>query len=122
VLNYIAKRIAPLASSSAQRRWIVDGTADWYLLPSELLEQAIDAPRCARLQRAQNAVPSNLFSALERLAALAGRVSLHNKTNQALIEHDPAWAAARQQARICLDLLGFDLREWEAGEGLIDSA
>src|SRR5262245_44257770 len=40
--HYVAKRLAPLASLHAQRRWIVGGSTESYLVPEQLLEDAID--------------------------------------------------------------------------------
>jgi len=118
VLEYFPYRLAPLASQAAQRRWIVSATADSYLVPEELLEDAQDAARYAGLPHIRGSLSAGLLPALERLAELAGRVDLGGKSNEALVERDPAWAAVREQTRVCLGVLGFDLSRWEAAEGL----
>jgi hypothetical protein len=117
VLDYLAHRLAPLASLAAQRRWIVNASADSYVVREELLENAQDAARYAALPQVRGSLPSGVLRALERLVELAGRVTLEGMSNEVLVESDPAWAAAREQAKVCLDLLGFDLARWEAGEG-----
>jgi len=114
LLNYIFQRLAPLASLAAQRRWIVNGTPDEYLIPEQLLEDAFDAARLANLAHLKNGLPPGLFPALKLLAELAGRVNIEGTSNEVLVESDAAWGAVREQSQICLALVGFDLQEWEA--------
>ena len=106
------KRLAPLASSTAQRRWMANGTPDEYLIPEQLLEDALDATRFAGLRHVRSGLPPSLVSALERLAELVRELS---------IESDPSWAAVREQCRVCLAQVDFDLPGWEANAGFSQS-
>ena len=49
-------------------------------------------------------------------------MSVKGISGKVLVESDPKWAAVREQSRICLAEVGFDLAEWEAAEGLVISA
>lgn len=122
VADYVTQRLALLASLAAQRRWIVNGTPDEYLVPQQLLEDALDAARFASLPQMRSGLPSELLLALEQLVELAGRVRVEGTSNDALVELDPAWAAVRKQSQICLAVVGFDLPKWEATEALSKSA
>ena len=122
MLDYIPQRLAPLASLAAQRRWIVNGTPDEYLVPEQLLEDALDAARFARMPHVRSGLPPGLLPALEQLAELAGCVGVEGTSNETLVESDPAWVAVREQSRVCLAVVGFDLPRWEAAEGLSKSA
>jgi len=119
VLNYVLQRLAPLASLTAQRQWIVKGTPDKYLVPEQLLEGAVDAARLAGLPHARSGFPPGLIHSLERLAEFAGRLSVKGISGEVLVESDPTWAAVREQCRVCLAEVGFDLPEWEAAEALL---
>jgi hypothetical protein len=52
--NTIAKRLAPLASLPAQRRWIIHGTKAEYIVPEQLLEDACDVVRQVRTMPSPN--------------------------------------------------------------------
>jgi hypothetical protein len=122
VLNYALQRLAPLASLAAQRRWIAGGTPDNYLIPDQLLEDALDAARFAGLPHVRSGLPLGLVHSLERLAELVGRLSVQGIASEVLVESEPSWAAVREQSRACLAEAGFDLPAWEAAEGLVISA
>ena len=57
VQDSIMERLAPLASSTAQRRWMANGTPDEYLIPEQLLEDALDATRFAGLPHVRSGLP-----------------------------------------------------------------
>jgi hypothetical protein len=118
----ISKRLAPLASLAAQRRFIVQGTRDEYLVPSDLLNDAVDVVRQVRTVPAvRDALPASAVQAfldLDRLLDAADGAAQHSQSNEQLIEHDAAWRAVRKHVARCLDMMGFDLAEWEKTEGL----
>jgi hypothetical protein len=121
VLDSIMKRLAPLASSTAQRRWMANGTPDEYLIPEQLLEDALDVTRFAGLRHVRSGLPPSLVSALERLAELVRELSIAGTSNELLVESDPSWAAVREQCRVCLALVDFDLPGWENNAGFSQS-
>lgn len=90
-----------LASKEAQMRWIVNGDADEYLTPEELLHDAtrfcemaakINAPSTAR----QRAAVSNLRDAVRDLPDILAEYDRSNIAT--LIENDPDWDHVRERA------------------------
>ena len=120
--EYVADRLAPLASLEAQRRWIVNGTRETYLVPDQLLEDARDVARLVALPEYAGRLPDELPSLLKRLSESVEMVDLAGVSNYALVESDPGWRAVREQSRACLDLLGYDLAQWEAANGFTGQA
>jgi hypothetical protein len=122
----ISKRLAPLASLAAQRRYIVQATRDEYLVPEELLNDADDVIRQVRTMPAvRDALPASAVQAileLDDLLDAADGAARHTQSNEQLVEHDAAWRAVREHVARCLDLVGFDLAEWETTEGLSHAA
>ena len=117
----LASRLAPLASLEAQRRYIVHGTRQEYMVPLELIEDASDVIRMVReITVVRNSLLATEIQGILDLAALldaAADSCQSAQTNESLIELDPAWRAAREQARRCLDILDFNLAEWEQSCG-----
>lgn len=103
-----------------QRRYIVLGTKDWYLLPSELLNDAYDVIRMVRtmgnVRGTLTPVTVQLLFDLEHL--LNATPDPQITSNEELIERDPAWRAVREHTATCLTTMGFDLHRWEMKEGL----
>jgi hypothetical protein len=120
--DYICKRLAPLASLAARRRFIVHGRPDRYYVPEELLEGALDVYRFASSTNRAIELCAESLAAMQKLSELAQRVDLDGPppSKVELVERDPAWGAIRQQTCVCLELLGFNLAEWERAEQLID--
>jgi hypothetical protein len=118
----ISRRLAPLASLAAQRRYIVHGTRDEYLVPSQLLDDADDVIRQIRTMPAvHDALSSAAVQAvldLDDLLDAADRAAEVVSSGEELVERDVAWRAVREHVARCLDIMGFDLREWEQAEGL----
>ncbi len=111
--------LAYLASLDMQRRYIVHATRDEYLLPEELLSDACAVVRQVRTRPQDRAVVSaRAAKAIFALEPLVDAVVLPPDRDglQHLVERDPAWRALREQAARCLDILGFDLAEWERAE------
>jgi hypothetical protein len=92
---------------------IVNGTTESYLVPSQLLEDALDVARYACLPVARCDTIPGLLPALQTLAKLAQRVSIDGISNEELVESDADWRAVRDQSLLCLELLSFDLADWE---------
>jgi hypothetical protein len=122
----ISKRLAPLASLAAQRRYIVHGTRDEYYVPSELLHIAYDVSRQVRtMPAARDILPAAAVQAvldLEGLLDAADRAVQGISSNEELVERDGAWRAVREHVIRCLDAMSFDLHEWEKTEGLSHAA
>jgi hypothetical protein len=118
----ISKRLAPLASLAAQRRYIVHGTPEEYLVPSELLNEADDVVRQVRTMPVArdglSAEAVQAILALDRLLDAADRSLVSTTSGEELVERDSAWQALREHVARCLDIMGFDLRDWERTEGL----
>ena len=122
----ISKRLAPLASLAAQRRYIVQATRDEYLVPEELLNDADDVIRQVRTMPAvRDALPASAVQAildLDDLLDAADDAAQSPQSSEQLVEHDAAWQAVREHVARCLDMVGFDLAEWEKTEGLTHAA
>jgi hypothetical protein len=120
----VAQSLAALASLELQRRYIVHATRDEYYVPEELLEEAYDVVRRIREQSSIResisdqaateilALEPLLDSAVEELEAM----TLENYNPEQLVERAASWRFAREQARRCLELLGFDLAQFELTE------
>jgi hypothetical protein len=122
VRTTISKRLAPLASLAVQRRYIVHGTRDEYLVPSQLLNDAEDVIRQVRtMPAARDSLSADAVQVVLDLDGLlhAAEHSVETaRTGEELVERDVAWIAVREHVARCLDVLGFDLRQWERTEGL----
>lgn len=91
-----------LASREAQDRYIINGTASEYLLPEELVNDALEFVRLVE----SKGIGSSLTAAQRnRLAELkvALKAADTDLPNDALVVRNPAWAAARQAAQRFLD-------------------
>ena len=122
MLDRYIETLAQLASVAAQDRYIVRGTKDKYLLPEDLLENALDFERLVRLFGSELSPLER--EEIERFAQVvntrASAVHLDNAIdNAALVYADPAWVEIRSAAATCLSAVGFDLQEWERAEDLI---
>ena len=122
----ISKRLAPLASLAAQRRYIVQATRDEYLVPEELLNDADDVVKQVRTMPAvRDALPTSAVQAfldLDGLLDAADSAAQSAQSSEQLVERDAAWRAVREHVARCLDMVGFDLAEWEKTEGLNHAA
>jgi hypothetical protein len=105
-MRRIEKVLAPLASLRVQRRYIVEGTKDEYLVPEEMLNSALSelshqqlTPELASVHRALQACdpPSHLSA------------------SQLVYEYAP-WLQVRESAYSYLKAKGFDLEAWEGNE------
>jgi hypothetical protein len=99
-----------LASLSEQRRYVIGATKDEYLLPSELLGDAWHFCERARRPEIWATLTAEQRLAVEMLeqAINAARLEGYGRSNVAdLIEVEPTWAAARQQAGNTLRSFGM---------------
>jgi hypothetical protein len=95
--------LEPLASIGEQRRYVIGGTVDEYLVPDEMLndawhfcERAAMPQTHAKLTEAQREAVARLREAVERLAECT---KLYDRTNiSELIESDKCWAVIRDRA------------------------
>lgn len=101
--------LAPLASLEEQRRYIVGGTKDEYLVPDELVHDALrfcehfeKADRLTTLELNERDTLDRLRKALDAF----GRVPhLYNYASISdLIEKDKGWAVMRARAREALEV------------------
>ena len=122
----ISKRLAPLASLAAQRRYIVQATRDEYLVPEELLKDAHDVIRLVRtMPAARDALSASAVQTildLDGMLDAADGAAQSAQSTEQLVERDAAWRAVREHVTRCLDMVGFDLAEWEKTEGLSHAA
>jgi hypothetical protein len=107
------KLLGPLASQAVQRRHIVRGTRDSYLLPTEALNDGDYFLRHPQLGTAKSLSSVQEFARV--LEESAPKLPLEDATvsNEALVEQDPYWARIRNAAKAVLQEIGADLEEWE---------
>lgn len=108
--------LGALASETVQRRYIVHGTKDAYLLPQEIVNDGAYFLRYPGLGETQ------LLPSVQEFARVfkecAPKVPLNDATvsNEMLVELDPYWARIRSSAKTVLQEMGADLESWERGE------
>lgn len=108
--------LEPLASIREQRRYVICGTVDEYLVPEEILNNAwhfceqAEVPRThAQLTDAQRASVGRLKQAIARLGDCIG---LYDRMNiSELIESDKCWAVMRDRAGDALAAFGQAVRD-----------
>lgn len=115
----LIRRLRRLASITYQRKYIIGGTKDEYVLPDELLETTEDLVKLIL----SKPTSSEYFSERELSCLVAMQAILKHEgdklpfdgsvSNEDLIENDTAWAAIRSTAQQCLRLFGLDLADWE---------
>jgi hypothetical protein len=111
-LNLIYRSLGDLASQRLQHHFIRDATAESYLVPHDMLNDAENAVRYAK---------DSATLTVEQQIAIAGfGVVLDDATpdlNRAdLIDAGPEWARLRIAVGVCLTKLEFDLEKYEADE------
>lgn len=102
--------IGDLASKASQIRYIVNGTADEYLVPDEMLDMA--ASECEQLLR-RDGLTQSQAEALKGLAdsirAAGNFLAGYDRTNIAdLVERDPTWSMLRERAGSVVQQFGGD--------------
>lgn len=98
-------RIVPirqLASRELQERYIVNGTADEYLLPDELVGDALTFVERIESQKIGSSFTPRLRELMVQLgtALKAAEPAVYNDTitNEELVARNPEWAAVRDAA------------------------
>ena len=91
-----------LASREAQERYIVNGTASEYLLPEELVNDALDFVRLVELGNIGSSLTAPQRGRLAELK-LALEATDTDLPNDELVVSNPAWAAVREAAQRFLD-------------------
>ena len=121
-MNAISQRLAPLASLAAQRRYITRATKDAYYGPSDLLHNVSDVVRQVQTMRSvQDSLSPEArqsIIALTPLIEAADLAASRALDNEDLIERDRAWDALRKHVAECLEIMSFDLQQWEKAEAL----
>ena len=90
------------------------------MLPDDLLNEACDAFRFATQPEALKALPESAIRDLRELAEMARMINIDAIPASSLVHSEPQWSELREQARRCLEQLGFSLSEWEQNEGLFE--
>lgn len=105
--------LGPLASRSVQRRYVVRGTRDNYILPTELINDAHYFLRHPLLGTSMSLRSVQDFARV--LEECAPKLALGDApvTNEALVEENRYWARIRSAAKAVLKEIGADLEEWE---------
>jgi len=112
--NLILKRIAQISSLDYQKRWILNGNKEEYVLLDELL----DTTTYAAQHRATHPVLSQNLSIAERKAlsqfcdrvnALSEQISWNdpNVSMSQIIESNAAMRGIREAAALCLQAFGL---------------
>jgi hypothetical protein len=115
----LIKELAKLASSNYQNRFITQATSEEYVLPDELLESAVSLLSTAL----QSPTLSRSLSETERRCLSAALTDIRQKdipfdAPGFSIKDDANWVAVQKIADRCLAVLGIDLRQWEAENGM----
>lgn len=119
--NLLLKCLAPLASKEAQGKYIVHGTKDEYLLPSELLDRAASVvAQALSAPTARSGLSPNDIEVIRQFDVVlkweAKDLDVTAYSNQALIHSCREWAEIRGAAGTCLSALGFDRSAWERSD------
>ncbi|MDB4977971.1 MAG: hypothetical protein JWM56_157 [Candidatus Peribacteria bacterium] len=113
--HMITHALAPLASIAYQRRYIIHGDIKGYIIPWELLEDAINALNITLSDKKyQQRYSSEELSCLaSMLATIKNCPYTQDVPLEELVERHKGWAAVRSQAQECLQIMNFDLVAWE---------
>lgn len=113
----ITNVLAPFASQAYQAKYILNGTANQYILPNDLMEDVNS------LYILVECSPNLLdeFTDYERQIITSVLESIKNGVrdvpgnldNQALVNEDPVWRSICEQSKFSLSLLGINLKLWE---------
>ncbi len=110
-MKLLHKALAPLASLEVQKRYIVNGTKDNYLLPEDLLNAAIN------VLFEQQALK---FEETETLGELKEAIRCcdipDNLSGSDVVFGYKPWAKVREASQKYLLETGFDLQTWEKHE------
>ena len=107
-MKVVHRALAPLASLKVQKRFIIEGTKDNYLLPEDLLNTAIN------LLFEQHGITLAETETLRELkdAIRACKIPQSLSNHGLVLDHEP-WIRVREKSRKYLLEIGFDLDAWE---------
>lgn len=89
-----------LASRELQEQYIVNGTVDEYLLPEELVNDALEFARLVEEQKIGSSLNAHQRGLLAELKHALEAVNLDGgKTNFDLVANDLGWSAMRDAAQ-----------------------
>ena len=108
--------LGPLASRLLQRRYILGGTKDEYLLAGEPLNDAHSFLEHPNLGEAGSLASVRKFASVLEGHFVKVPIDDPAVSNEMLIEQDPHWSALREVAMAVLEEMGCDLGAWKAGE------
>ena len=110
-MELIHKTSAPLASLKVQKRYIINGTKDEYLLPEELLGSAIN------VLFEQKGIVFEENEALNKLKKAIRSCGIPDKiTNSEIVLNYKPWKKVRELSKDYLLKIGFALEAWEKNE------
>jgi hypothetical protein len=120
-MEYVAERLANLASELMQEKYIANATAAEYLLPEELLEDAYDIVRLVQTENDMVATLTSqakqeILGLLPLLEEEASQGTVENCGSPHELLQSPTWVALRRQALACLQAMQFNLAAWECSK------
>lgn len=110
-MKVIYRVLAPLASLAIQERFMINATAEEYLLADELLESAVNF----LFEQSAITVPSDPEIDELKLAIRSCTIPDDMPVDRLVREYAP-WINVREKSKAVLDNQGFNLQEWEGRE------
>ena len=102
IVNARFEAIRYLASREAQERYIINGTASEYLLPKELVNDALEFVRLVELGTIESSLTRLQRNRLAELKTALEAVDIE-LPNDELVNGNPAWIAVREAAQHFVD-------------------
>ncbi len=99
-----------------QRRYIVGGTKDSYLVAGDVLNGGDYFLHHPELGVTQSRPSVQEFARAIQKCARKLRLDDVSVSNETLVERDPYWARIRNAAKAVLQAMGADLEAWERGQ------
>ncbi len=119
-MNRVFDILSRLASLLYQRKYIICGTIDEYVLPDQLLDEAIayintmlSNPRLSECFQEKQL--KELIDLVQNLELLFGQIPFEDESvsNEELVLSNQCWIDARNLAAEFLNKRGYDLKAWE---------
>jgi hypothetical protein len=101
-VNAHIEAIRYLASREAQERYIINGTASEYLLPQELVNDALEFVRLVEFGKIGSSLMAPQRNRLAELKVALEATDI-DLPNDELVARNPAWAVVREAAQRFLD-------------------
>ena len=114
--NRLQRALSRLASVEYQRRYVVQGTKDEYVLPGDLVGDAesvasLALERTALSEREREALELFLRVVKSKSEGVESALTDRTTTNMELIEDNSDWRTVRAAAMNCLAELGMRIQE-----------